>query len=84
MKTFIGEDCPFCGKNKLSVDCKSKNEYEGCKRTYSVRCNSCFARGSVVSGFVSKSHYCNKEVPIVSDIELIEKAKELWNHRKGE
>ena len=80
-KTFIGKECPFCGNTKLSVDCKSKNEFEGCKRTYTVRCNSCFARGGTVSGFVKKNYYCHQEVTIISDDELINKAIKLWNKR---
>lgn len=73
--------CPFCGKTKLSLDCKSKNEYKGCFRTYSVRCNSCHARGGTVSGFVKKNHYCTEEVVFISDHDLMDKALELWNTR---
>ena len=76
---ITGKPCPFCGKDKLSLDCKSKNESKGYYRTYTVRCNSCFARGGTVSGYISAKR--NWNVTIISDSELQQKAIELWNTR---
>ena len=71
--------CPFCGGNKFSVDCKSVTRYRGYHQTYSVRCNSCHARGGVVSGYTKPYHVSNE--PIVSEDELIQKAIAKWNER---
>lgn len=76
-----GKNCPFCGKDKLSVECKSKNEYKGCYRTYTVRCNSCHARGGTIGGFVKKNYYCTEEVNLINDNDLKQKAIDLWNKR---
>ena len=71
--------CPFCGGNKFSVDCKSVARYRGYYQTYSVRCNSCHARGGSVSGYTQSYHVGNE--PIVSENELIQKAIAKWNER---
>ena len=76
-----GKSCPFCGKTKLSVESKSKNEYKGCYRTYTVRCNSCHARGGTVGGYVKENYYCTEKVELISDSELMNKALNLWNKR---
>ena len=78
------KSCPFCGKSKTSIECKSKNDFKGQYRTYSVRCNVCHARGSTVSGYVSKNLYCHQDVTITSAAELKAKAIELWNNRNQE
>lgn len=70
---------PFCGKTKLSIGCKSVRHYRGYYQTYFVRCNSCHARGGVVSGYTKSYHVGNE--PIVSEDELIQKAIAKWNER---
>lgn len=71
--------CPFCGKTKFSVDCKSAIHNIGYYQTYSVRCNLCHARGGSVSGYTKSYHVGNE--PIVSENELIQKAIAKWNER---
>lgn len=71
--------CPFCGKTKLSISCRSVGRYRGSYQTYFVRCNSCHARGGVVSGYTKSYHVSNE--PIVSENELIQKAIAKWNER---
>lgn len=43
--------CCFCGEQRfISIKCKTKKPpsfAEGIRYTYQVRCNNCFARGSV-------------------------------------
>lgn len=43
--------CCFCGEQRfISIKCKTKkppSSAEGIRYTYQVRCNNCFARGSV-------------------------------------
>ena len=73
--------CPFCGKTKTTIDCKSKNEYRGYYQTYSVRCNRCHARGGTVGGYVKKNSYCKEDIVVYSPDELKSKAIELWNNR---
>lgn len=73
--------CPFCGGNKLKLDCKSKNEHLGYHVSYSVRCNICHSRGGVASGYIKANSWSADKVTIVTKDELKEKAIELWNRR---
>ena len=78
--------CPFCGGEKLKIESK-KGEIHYSKKDgmypwhnvkYSVRCNSCHARGGVVSAAVPTDRlgeYSNKVY------EVREKAVEAWNRR---
>ena len=71
--------CPFCGGEKLKIDCRSRDAIE----TYSVRCNKCHARGGTTSiykgGVLANQGYAALK-------ELQEQAKlkaiEAWNTRK--
>ena len=84
--------CPFCGGTKLKLDKKSKLAgYNGIgvridRLTYSVRCNTCYARGGAVGGNVSQ--YVKDPSRLPSDLtttwELKEKAINLWNSRVEE
>lgn len=81
--------CPFCGGKKLKIESK-KGEIHYCAKDgmypwqnvkYSVRCNSCHARGGVVSAAVPTvwlGEY-SKKVD-----EVREKAVEAWNRRAND
>lgn len=84
--------CPFCSSTKLKVECKSVLDgyIEDISRVermiFSVRCNSCHARGGTASGRVIKSFrltVTEKDLPewAISDTKLAEKAIEAWNRR---
>lgn len=84
--------CPFCGGTKLKVESKSVLDgYAGDihrveRMTFSVRCNSCHARGGTASGRVIKSFrltMTEKDLPewATTDTKLKEKAIEAWNRR---
>lgn len=84
--------CPFCGSTKLKVESKSVLEgyIEDIARvermTFSVRCNSCHARGGVAGGRVIASFrltMTEKDLPewATTDTKLKEKAIEAWNRR---
>lgn len=79
--------CPFCGSNKLKIETKSGRthyyEKDGMKSwqnvVFSVRCNSCHARGGTTS----------TDLPVSGSLcdldnkrkEAINKAIEKWNKR---
>ena len=54
--------CPFCGSNKSKIEFKRVldgyllDAYRVMRKTFSVRCNSCFARGGAVGGKVIESY----------------------------
>ncbi len=72
--------CPFCGGNKLKLDKKSKLAgHNGIgvridRLTYSVRCNTCYARGGAVGGDVSQ--YVKDPSRLPSGLTTIEELKE--------
>lgn len=80
--------CPFCGSNKLKIETKSGRihyyEKDGMKSwrnvVFSVRCNSCHARGGTTSNNLptegSFSDLENKRKDATN------KAIERWNSRK--
>ena len=80
--------CPFCGSNKLKIETKSGRihyyEKDGMKSwqnvVFSVRCNSCHARGGTVGADLPVSWYLgdleNKRK------EATDKAIKKWNNRK--
>lgn len=81
--------CPFCGGDKLKIDKKSKlhGHIAGMRRvenhTYSVRCNSCHARGGAVGGKVmpyKPQDFDFSKICTTSE-ELKAKAIEAWNRR---
>lgn len=85
--------CPFCGSTKIGVDTKQRlYRYVGRSRinsvTASVRCNSCFARGPIVSGKVLD--FKNSNVPdeyasiCTTKEDLRKQAIEAWNRRSYE
>lgn len=84
--------CPFCGSTKLKIDKKSVlHGYTGMdirieRHTYSVRCNTCHARGGAVGGKVGPHWIEPSRLPkdIVTSEELKNKAIEAWNSRAHE
>lgn len=88
MKEYELKPCPFCGSNKLKIEKKSGRihhyEKNGMKPwrnvVFSVRCNSCHARGDAASS----------DLPIVGILDDLEnKRREVqniaiqkWNSRK--
>lgn len=84
----ILKPCPFCGSNKLKIETKSGRihyyEKDGMKSwqnvVFSVRCNSCHARGGTFS----------VDLPTIGCLgdlenkrkEATDKAIEKWNSRK--
>lgn len=70
--------CPFCGSDKLKVE--HKNKFKDIRRnfirmSFSVRCNSCHARG----GIVTRDINYGKEVEEISEAK--NNAIEKWNMR---
>lgn len=70
--------CPFCGSDKLKVE--HKNKFKDIRRnfirmSFSVRCNSCHARG----GIVTRDINYGKEAEEISKAK--NKAIEKWNMR---
>ena len=82
--------CPFCGGTKLKIERKSRLAgWNGLDmrvdmHTYSVRCNTCHARGGAVGGRVINDPWtlC---APLpgwaTTDKALEAKAIEAWNRR---
>lgn len=82
--------CPFCGSMKLKIESKSVLvghnglDQRVNRLTYSVRCNSCHARGGVSSGKVlSLYRFSITKLPewATTDTEIKKKAIEAWNRR---
>ena len=87
---FELKPCPFCGSTKLKV--KRKSRLAGCNgldmrvemHTYSVRCNTCHARGGAVGGRVMNERFTRRvQLPgwATTDKDLEAKAIEAWNRR---
>jgi Lar family restriction alleviation protein len=82
--------CPFCGGAKLKMDSKSTLVgYNGASErverwTFSVRCNTCHARGSTVGGKVIPFMiYADVEHKgITTKEELQRRCVEAWNIRR--
>ena len=84
------ESCPFCGGAKLKLARKSRlagwNGFDMRVEihTFSVRCNTCHARGSVASGrVIDGPRICCAQLPdwATTDKALEAKAIEAWNRR---
>ena len=82
--------CPFCGGTKLKVERKSRLAgWNGLDmrvemHTYSVRCNTCHARGGAVGGRVMNDPWTRcAQLPdwATTDKALEAKAIEAWNRR---
>ena len=82
--------CPFCGGTKLKVERKSRLAgWNGLDmridmHTYSVRCNTCHARGGAVGGRVMNDPWTRcAQLPdwATTDKTLEAKAIEAWNRR---
>ncbi len=75
--------CPFCGSKQLKVDSQRHNfRYYTCKYyKYSVRCNICYARGSVVGGYVPIGGNIKHGINYTTTKELKLKAINAWNNR---
>ena len=82
--------CPFCGGTKLKVDRKSRLaglnglDMRVEMHTYSVRCNTCHARGGAVGGRVMNERFTRcTQLPdwATTDKALEAKATEAWNRR---
>ncbi len=70
--------CPFCWSDKLKVE--HKNKFKDINRNYirisfSVRCNSCHARG----GIVTRDIQYDNQADAISEAK--NKAIEKWNMR---
>lgn len=70
--------CPFCGSDKLKVE--HKNKFKDIRRnfirmSFSVRCNSCHARG----GIVTRDIQYDNQADAISEAK--NKAIEKWNMR---
>ena len=85
--------CPFCGCTKLKIERKSRLAgWNGLDmrvemHTYSVRCNTCHARGGAVGGRVMNDPWTRcAQLPnwATTDKALEAKAIEAWNRRAGE
>lgn len=80
-QTSILKPCPFCGSGKLKLDKSSRNG----RSTYSVRCNSCHARGGT-SGCEKTTYKSILYSPLANGDPIEEaftaaKAIEAWNRR---
>ena len=84
--------CPFCGGKKLKIERKScLAGWNGLdmrveRHTYSVRCNTCHARGGVAGGRVmNDSRTLCAQLPewATTDKALEARAIEAWNRRVG-
>ena len=82
--------CPSCGGTKLKIDRKSRLAgWNGLDmrvemHTYSVRCNTCHARGGAVGGRVMNDPWTRcAQLPdwATTDNALETKAIEAWNRR---
>lgn len=81
--------CPFCGSEKLKIETKSGrlNHYEknGMKVwqnvKYSVRCNSCHARGGTASVDISRGYDVLLEEQRAKERETENNAIAKWNER---
>lgn len=91
---FVGYDvdlkpCPFCGSEKLKLETKNgpihyyeKNgmpHWQNVK--FSVRCNSCHARGGVVSEDLPTDVFSNSDKVRQMRYDTAIKAIEKWNRR---
>lgn len=82
--------CPFCGGTKLKIERKSRLAgWNGLDmrvemHTYSVRCNTCHARGGAIGGRVMDDPWTRcSQFPdwVTTDKTLEAKAAEAWNRR---
>ena len=82
--------CPFCGGTKLKVDRKSRLagrnglDMRVEMHTFSVRCNTCHARGGAAGGRVMNDPWTRcAQLPdwATTDKTLEAKAIEAWNRR---
>lgn len=85
--------CPFCGGTKLKIDRKSRLAgWTGLDmrvemHTFSVRCNTCHARGGAAGGRVMSNLWAHcTQLPdwATTDKALEAKAIEAWNRRAGD
>ena len=80
--------CPFCGSTKLKFESKAVlSGYNGLEHriervTFSVRCNSCHARGGTASGKIVYS-LSTMQLPewATTHTEIQKRAIEAWNRR---
>jgi len=90
MDTYI-KPCPFCGSSRVKVFSKNAGTewinglgHRVNRKTFTVRCKVCFARGGVAGGLVS-----DRELPPGANIrdriddenDLRLEAVRLWNER---
>lgn len=69
--------CPFCGNQKLKVECKTKRLYyptTSIQATCSVRCNCCHARGGTITKVYQVKQW-------KGDTYLEQQAIRKWNKR---
>lgn len=77
MENKVLKPCPFCGSDKVIVNQNTKNN----RITYSVRCNSCYARGGA-TGFYKDG--LMKNIFLEEIAKHIDLAIEKWNVRVNE
>ena len=92
MSEYMLKPCPFCGSRKLKIEVKNggtryRNELmqRVNYKIYTVRCNSCFARGGTSGGLVGDRDISPKAniAHLLDDPrDLRERAVELWNRRE--
>ena len=80
--------CPFCGSTKLKIENKTVfSEYSELfqrieRVTYSVRCNSCHARGGTAGGIILYPDSTMRLPEWATTVtELQKRAIEAWNRR---
>jgi len=75
--------CPFCNSTKLKIDSKSKFISYRHVRTYtfSVRCNSCHARGPTVSGECAEGTRPPQSKNLTTLEEIEKRAIAVWDRR---
>ena len=90
MSEYMLKPCPFCGSKKLKIEVKNSGSkwVNGLgervnRKIFTVRCNSCFARGGTSGGLVGDvSPKANIANIIDNPRDLRERAVELWNRRE--
>lgn len=91
MSEYMLKPCPFCGSKKLKIEVKNSGSkwVNGLgervnRKIFTVRCNSCFTRGGTSGGLVAPniSPKANIAHMIDREVDLKERAVELWNRRE--
>ena len=77
--------CPFCGASNAGIEHRSKwiygDGYDAERRTYSVRCRVCKARGPIASGKVPLASSKKPPTWAKTERELYDDAVKKWSRR---